>query len=289
MSNILKLIYLVSLILYSLCTDCSGLNQAQCEAASSECTFTQTAAATCEGTGCTLKTGTTTCQTSQGCTYTPAVDASCTGEGCAVNSDGNGCSPVEGCSFTAASDASCTGTGCGITDGNCVTSNGCTYKEASGTCSAKGGQGNEGNEETSPTTFTTTSIKLTSVSGKNVVLSITPVEAEKDYKTTSKASITGLSLTDGDQFTESLTCEIPSDSKLSSVTCTIKNAATDGNKYKLSGTATITSTGNDVFGTATPDTNSEVTASTQNDAPENGSNSHYLQFSFMIFMFLFLY
>ena len=172
-----------------------------------------------------------------------------------------------------------------------MTTTGYTYKAAVGTCSAKAvdQDPNEENEVTSSTTFTTTTIKLTSVSGKNVVLSITPVEAEKNYKTTSKASITGLSLTDGDQFTESLTCEIPSGSKLSSVTCTIKNAATDGNKYKLSGTATITSTGSDVFGTATPDTNSEVTASTQNDAPENGSNSHYLQFSFMIFMFLFLY
>jgi len=233
---------------------------------------------------------TTTCQTSQGCTYTPAVSPSCTGdEACTLNQDNTDC--VGGtCTFVRGSEAECTGTGCGIIDGNCVTSNGCTYVAAVGTCSAKAvdQDPNEG-DEVNPTTFTTTTIKLTSVSGKNVVLSITPVEAEKDYKTTSKASITGLSLTDGDQFTESLTCEIPSGSKLSSVTCTIKNAATDGNKYKLSGTATITSTGNDVFGTATPDTNSEVTASTQNDAPESGSNSHYLQFSFIIFMFLFLY
>ena len=261
MSNILKSIYLVSLILYSLCTDCSSLNQAQCEAASTECTFTQTAAATCQGTGCSLVTGTTDCKTSEGCTFPDPTDST-----------------------------SCTGTGCAVSGTACVTSNGCTYVAAVGTCSAKAvdQDPNEG-DAVNPTTFTTTTIKLTSVSGKNVVLSITPVEAEKDYKTTSKASITGLSLTDGDQFTESLTCEIPSGSKLSSVTCTIKNAATDGNKYKLSGTATITSTGSDVFGTATPDTNSEVTASTQNDAPESGSNSHYLQFSFMIFMFLFLY
>ena len=288
MSNILKLIYLISLILYSLCTDCSGLNQSQCEEASSECTYTETAAK-CEGTGCSLVKG-TTCQTSNGCTYTPAVEASCS-KGYALKADNSGCVEDENCSFTAASGAQCTGTGCTVSGDTCVTSNGCTYKAASGTCSAKAvdQDQNEDNEVTSSTTFTTTSIKLTSVSGKNVVLSITPVEAEKDYKTTSKASITGLSLTDGDQFTESLTCEIPSGSKLSSVTCTIKNAATDGNKYKLSGTATITSTGNDVFGTATPDTNSEVTASTQNDAPESGSNSHYLQFSFMIFMFLFLY
>lgn len=287
MSNILKSIYLVSLILYSLCTDCSGLNKNDCQAASSECTYSETAA-TCQGTGCSLVPDTTTCQTSQGCTYVDPVEASCTGSGCTVNSNRDGCDGTS-CEFTAASDAKCTGTGCTLSGTSCVTSNGCTYKAAVGTCSAKGVDPNEGDEVTSPTTFTTTTIKLTSVSGKNVVLSITPVEAEKDYKTTSKASITGLSLTDGDQFTESLTCEIPSGSKLSSVTCTIKNAATDGNKYKLSGTATITSTGNDVFGTATPDTNSEVTASTQNDAPENGSNSHYLQFSFMIFMFLFLY
>jgi hypothetical protein len=261
MSNILKSIYLVSLILYSLCTDCSTLQKADCQAASTECTYSETAA-TCQGTGCTVVTGTTTCQTSDGCSFTDPADTS-----------------------------TCTGTDCSLSGTACVKTAGCTYVAPVGTCSAKAvdQDPNEGDEVTSPTTFTTTTIKLTSVSGKNVVLSITPVEAEKNYKTTSKASITGLSLTDGDQFTESLTCEIPSGSKLSSVTCTIKNAATDGNKYKLSGTATITSTGNDVFGTATPDTNSEVTASTQNDAPESGSNSHYLQFSFIIFMFLFLY
>lgn len=286
MSNILKLILLVSLILYSLCTECSGLNQAQCEEASSDCTYTETAAK-CEGTGCSLVTG-TTCQTSNGCTYVAAVQASCTGEGCALNTENTACQTESGCTFTAASAAKCNGEGCTVSGDTCVTTSGCTYVPAGGTCSAKTVNPNDNIEETSPTTFTTTTIKLTSVSGKNVVLSITPVEAEKNYKTTAKASITGLSLTDGDQFTESLTCEIPSGSKLSSVTCTIKNAATDGNKYKLSGTATITSTGNDVFGTATPDTNSEVTASTQNDEPQ-GSNSHYLQFSFMIFMFLFLY
>ena len=134
MSNILKLIYLISLILYSLCTDCSGLNQSQCEEASSECTYTETAA-TCEGTGCTLKTGTTTCQTSQGCTYTPAVEASCS-EGYALKADNSGCVEDENCSFTAASGAQCTGTGCTVSGDTCVTTTSCTYKAASGTCSA---------------------------------------------------------------------------------------------------------------------------------------------------------
>ena len=288
MSNILKLILLVSLILYSLCTECSGLSKSQCQEASSDCTYSESAAETCEGTGCSLVTGTTNCQTSNGCSYVAAVEASCAGEECSVNATGDGCVGTS-CDFTEGSPASCTGADCSLSGDTCVKTAGCTYVPAVGTCSAKTVNPNDNIEETSPTTFTTTSIKLTSVSGKNVVLSITPVEAEKNYQTTAKASITGLSLTDGDQFTESLTCEIPSGSKLSSVICTIKNAATDGNKYKLSGTATITSTGSDTFGTATPDTNSEVTASTQNDAPENGSNSYYLQFSFMIFMFLFLY
>ena len=64
-----------------------------------------------------------------------------------------------------------------------MTTTGCTYKAAVGTCSAIPEDPNEGNE-VNPTTFTTTTIKLTSVSGKNVVLSITPVQAEKDYQTT---------------------------------------------------------------------------------------------------------
>ena len=63
MSNILKLIYLVSLILYSLCTDCSTLQKAACQAASTECTYSESAAETCEGSGCTVVTGTTTCKT----------------------------------------------------------------------------------------------------------------------------------------------------------------------------------------------------------------------------------
>ena len=76
MSNILKLIYLVSLILYSLCTDCSTLQKAACQAASTECTYSESAAETCEGSGCTVVTGTTTCQTSDGCSFTNPDDTS---------------------------------------------------------------------------------------------------------------------------------------------------------------------------------------------------------------------
>ena len=57
-----------------------------------------------------------------------------------------------------------------------------------------------------------------------------------------------------------MTCQIPASSKLSSVTCSIDTAVTVGTKYKLSGTATITSEGGDNFGTVTVDTSKEVAA-----------------------------
>ena len=46
-------------------------------------------------------------------------------------------------------------------------------------------------------TFSTITIKLISVSGNNIVISITPdTESEKEYKTSAKATISGLSLVD---------------------------------------------------------------------------------------------
>ena len=289
MSNILKLIYLISLILYSLCTDCSELEKEECEEASSECTYTETAEK-CEGTGCSLVTGTTNCQTSNGCNYTPAVEASCTGEGCALKGDNSGCVNESGCSFTAASEAECTGTGCTVSGTGCVTSNGCAYKAPVGTCSAKAGPENPEvvpPTPSEPSTFTTITIKLISVSGNNIVISITPdTENEKEYKTSAKATISGLSLVDSGSFNQELKCEISSGYKLSSSICTIQTAASDGNKYKLSGTPSITSSGSDVFGTVSIDSTIEVIATTIND---DDDNSFKFKYSFMIFLFLFLF
>ena len=291
MSNILKLIYLISLILYSLCTDCSGLNQTKCEEASSDCTFTQTAAAKCEGSGCSLVTGTTTCQTSNGCNYEDPVEASCTGEDCALNSEHTACVKTEDCSFTEASEAKCTGTGCTVSGTGCVTSNGCSYVAPVGTCSAKAGPENPEvvppTPDSGPSTFTTITIKLISVSGNNIVISITPDdEIEKEYKTSAKAIISGLSLVDSGSFNQELKCEISSGYKLSSSICTIQTAASDGNKYKLSGTPSITSSGNDDFGTVSIDSTIEVIATTIND---DDDNSFKFKRSFMIFLFLFLF
>ena len=214
MSNILKLIYLVSLILYSLCTDCSGLPKSQCESAT-DCTYTENDES-CDGTGCTLNDG--TCLTSTGCNYIDAVEASCDGTGCEVNGNGDGC-VGESCTFDDGS-ARCTGDiNCVVSGDTCVTTSGCTHIPASTTCSAIGGQGNE--EEVPPTpsgpsTFTTITIKLISVSGNNIVISITPdTESEKEYKTSAKAIISGLSLVDSGSFNQELKCEISSGYKLS--------------------------------------------------------------------------
>jgi hypothetical protein len=100
-------------------------------------------------------------------------------------------------------------------------------------------------------TFTSVAITLTSVSDKSVVVGLTVGEADKDKTTTAAASIGSLSLTDGSSFTKAMTCKIAASSKLSSVTCSIDTAVTVGTKYKLSGTATITSEGRDNFGTVT--------------------------------------
>ena len=287
MSNILKLIYLVSLILYSLCTDCSELEKDDCEAAT-DCTYTETDEL-CEGTDCTLKSGTTTCLTPQGCTYTSAVQASCS-DGCTLKEDNSDCVGTE-CEFTPASEAKCSGTGCGIIDGNCVTTSGCTYKAASSKCTAIEGPGNPEvvppTPDSGPSTFTTITIKLISVSGNNIVISITPdTESEKEYKTSAKAIISGLSLVDSGSFNQELKCEISSGYKLSSSICTIQTAASDGNKYKLSGTPSITSSGRDVFGTVSIDSTIEVIATTIND---DDDNSFKFKYSFMIFLFLFLF
>jgi len=139
-------------------------------------------------------------------------------------------------------------------------------------------------------TFTSVAITLTSVSDKSVVIGLTVVTADKDKTTTAAASIGSLSLTDGSSFTKTMTCKIAASSKLSSVTCSIDTAVTVGTKYKLSGTATITSEGRDNFGTVTVD-DTQVTAATQsnNNNNPNDDNSFQLKSSLLILLFLILY
>jgi hypothetical protein len=313
MKFLIKFVFLISLIIFSSCiTDCSTLNQAQCEE-SDECTYTSAVPASCSGTGCDLNSASTGCQTSSGCNLVSPTNTPTCSTGCSLNGASNGCVTSEGCSFTAGPPPSCDGEGCalnGSSDG-CLTSEGCTFDDGrTAKCTGDGCTLSDDSNacykttgcefiaaisagckaKTSSTTFTTTTINLSSVSNKNVIITITPVTAEKNYKTTAKANINGLSLTDDSSFTESLTCEIASQSTLSSVTCSMNKAATDGTKYKLTGSATITSTGSDTFGTVTVD-NTQVTAATQSNNNNNpdDDNSFQLKSSLLILLFLILY
>lgn len=145
-------------------------------------------------------------------------------------------------------------------------------------------------EVTAGETFTSVAITLTSVSDKSVVVGLTVVAGDKDKTTTAAASIGSLSLTDGSSFTKAMTCKIAASSKLSSVTCSIDTAVTVGTKYKLSGTATITSEGGDDFGTVTVDTSKEVTATEpEKTDPNNESSSFGLKICSLLSLFFFLF
>ena len=139
-------------------------------------------------------------------------------------------------------------------------------------------------------TFTSVAITLTSVSDKSVVVGLTVVAGDKDKTTNAAASIGSLSLTDGSSFTKTMTCQIPASSKLSSVTCSIDTAVTVGTKYKLSGTATITSEGGDDFGTVTVDTSKEVTATEPEKKETNNESSSFgLKICSLLSLFFFLF
>ena len=145
-------------------------------------------------------------------------------------------------------------------------------------------------EVTAGETFTSVQITLTSVSDKSVVVGLTVVTADKDKTTTAAASIGSLSLTDGSSFTKTMTCKIVASSKLSSVTCSIDTAVTVGTKYKLSGTATITSEGGDDFGTVTVDTSKEVTATEPEKKETNNESSSFgLKICSLLSLFFFLF
>ena len=138
-------------------------------------------------------------------------------------------------------------------------------------------------------TFTSVQITLTSVSDKSVVVGLTVGEADKDKTTTAAASIGSLSLTDGSSFTKTMTCKIAASSKLSSVTCSIDTAVTVGTKYKLSGTATITSEGGDEFGTVTVDTTEVAATEPEKKETNNESSSFGLKICSLLSLFFFLF
>ena len=141
-------------------------------------------------------------------------------------------------------------------------------------------------------TISTLAIKPTSVSQKKVVLELKPADSDKNKALTGDSEITGLKLVDSGTFNQNLKCEIQSGSKLSSVTCSMETAAVDGTNYKLSGTPAFV--GRDTITTLTPDTSTEVTASTSQNNNDNNNNNNndnsngfYLKSSFIFLILLF--
>ena len=144
--------------------------------------------------------------------------------------------------------------------------------------------------KTLPVTFTTTTIKLKSVKGKAVGITIAPVEAEKNQLLTGDTTIENLQLNSEESFTKDLTCKIVSGSKLGDVDCTIDTPATKDTKYKLikkSSASSVNYNGRDTFGAITVDPTEVTATEDSSNNPESGSSSSFLKIS-SFFTFLFL-
>ena len=95
-----------------------------------------------------------------------------------------------------------------------------------------------------------------------------------------------MKLVDNGSFSQDLTCTINKGSKLSSVICTMQTAATDGSKYKLSGTdVEFESEGDDEFGSVEID-NTEALAFTDDSESDTSS---WLKNSIILFIFALLF
>jgi hypothetical protein len=275
MKTILNILFFISLIINSLNADaCSEKAQGNC---SGDCVWKAEVAATC-----TIIEGVLTTE----CNAAVASDTACkavvsgTEEVCswtaATDSDPKKCEPKTAvittlCTPKTASESECTG----VKSGNVVL---CEYTpKVPGKCNAV------------PVTFSTSTIKLKSVKGKNVVITIEPASGDTSKKVTDDTTIKNLQLNSGESFTKDLTCKIVSGSTLGDVECTMDTAATKDTKYKLiakSG-ATVTYEGNDTFGTITVDPTEVTATEDSSNNPESGSSSSFLKItSFFTFLFL---
>ena len=77
MKDFLKLIYLLSFIIYSSQTNCDGLNRNECEDLSPECEYVELFPPLCDGTDCALSTDLSVCQTSNGYSKSGGTPESC--------------------------------------------------------------------------------------------------------------------------------------------------------------------------------------------------------------------
>ena len=142
-------------------------------------------------------------------------------------------------------------------------------------------------DELTPQEFGDLKLKAISVSQNNVVVAITLVQDEDENKRLSdNASIKNLKLVDNGSFSQDLTCTINKGSKLSSVICTMQTAATDGSKYKLSGTdVEFKSEGDDEFGSVEIE-DTEALAFTDDSESDTSS---WLKNSIILFLFALLF
>lgn len=267
MKNIFKLIFLFSLIINSLSTDsCSSItDQSKC---TGECQWVEAVTKACEAID---EVMTEECGEETDQTKCPNIKSDNTG----VCEWSTKCVPattaITGlCGAAVADESTCTA----VKSGTTVL---CEFTPASpAKCITK------------PVEFGATTIKLKSVKGKTVVITIEPVTADKDKKVTADTTIQNLQLNSGTSFTKDLTCKIASGSKLGDVDCTMDTAATKDTKYKLKAKSTVTYKGNDDFGTVTVNED-EVTATedtSPSGSPDNNSSSYMKISSFFTFLFL---
>ena len=275
MKIFLQTILYFSLIINAL-NACAGKGSSECSS-DTTCQWVEAVLAKCEAIANVL---TTECENAKGsetsckgikngetslCAFTEGEDAT-----------KNKCEPITatitglcGTNDAKASEAACTG----IKGGSTVL---CAFTA-----------GAEAQCKSVPVQFGATTIKLKSVKGKAVVITIEPVAADKEKKVTEDTTIQNLQLNSGTSFTKDLTCKIASGSTLGDVDCTMDTAATKDTKYKLIAKSTVTYKGNDNFGTVTVD-GTEVTATEDTSSPTSPeNNSSYLKIS-SFFTFLFL-
>lgn len=270
MKNIFKLIFLFSLIINSLSADsCSSITSSG--SCTGECQWVAAVTKACE-----------------------AIDEVMTEE-CGAETDGTACAAIssgttvvcEMQSTTCVPKASAIATLCGAADADEST---CTAVKSGDTVLCEFTPASPAQCITKPVTFTgAITIKLKSVKGKAVVITLEPAEADKELKVTADTTIKNLQLNSGTSFTKDLTCKIASGSKLGDVDCTMDTAATKDTKYKLiakSGSQ-VGFDGADTFSTVTVN-GDEVTA-TEDTSPSSSpdNNSSYMKIS-AFFTFLFL-
>ena len=274
MKNIFKLIFLFSLIINSLSADsCSSITSSG--SCTGECQWVAEVPKACE-----------------------AIDEVMTEE-CGEETEQNDCPNIKSgstavCVWTAANTVKCGPVAdaisglCGAADADQST---CTAVKSGTTVLCEFTPASPAKCITKPVEFTgAITIKLKSVKGKAVVITLEPADADKEKKVTAETAIKNLQLNSGTSFTKDLTCKIASGSKLGDVDCTMDTAATKDTKYKLiakSG-ASVTFDGADTFsGTLTVDA-TEVTA-TEDTSPSGSpdNNSSYMKIS-AFFTFLFL-